>query len=80
MIRPKAISVKPLDNYILELLFDNGEQRIFDVKPYLSGSWFSKLKDPQQFNTVRIAGLSVEWVGGQDICPDDLYEQSKVVQ
>ena len=28
------------------------------------------------FNTVNVAGLSIEWDGGQDICPDRLYYDS----
>ena len=75
-IRPRAIDVKPLDNYRLLLTFDNQERKIFDVKPYIRGSWFGQLKNPDVFNAVRIAGLSVEWPDGQDICPDCLYEQS----
>ena len=31
-MRPKAIDVKILDNYEIEILFDNQEKRIFDVK------------------------------------------------
>lgn len=29
------------------------------------------------FNTVKIAGLSIEWENGTDICPDELYNNSK---
>lgn len=42
----------------------------------IKGDWFGKLKDMKVFDTVRIAGLSVEWSGGQDVCPDDLYYSS----
>lgn len=76
MPSPKAVHVNPLSDYMLEVKFENGERRLFDVKPYLTGNWFSQLKDPHQFKTVHIAGLSLEWAGGQDICPDCLYEQS----
>jgi len=30
------------------------------------------------FNTVKIAGLSIEWENGADICPDELYNKSYV--
>ena len=73
MLYPKAIEVLPLDDYKLKLRFDNGEERLFDVKPYLRGEWFSELLDPEVFAAVRIEGLSVAWPDGQDIAPDCLY-------
>ncbi len=76
---PKAIDVRPLENYMLELVFDNGEKKIFDVKPYLKYKPFEKLKDMNEFNTVKIAGLSIEWKNGEDICPDELYNNSKKI-
>lgn len=75
-IRPRAISVTPLENYRLLLTFDNHERKIFDVTPYIRGNWFGELKKPEVFKSVRIAGLSVEWPNGQDICPDCLYDDS----
>ena len=73
MIYPRAVDVFPLPDYRLQVAFDNGEQRIFDVKPYLRGEWFSELRDLSVFNAVRIEGLSVAWPDGQDIAPDCLY-------
>ncbi len=78
-MRPKAIDVKPLEDYMLELVFDNGEKKIFDVKPYLKYKPFEKLKDINEFKTVKIAGLSIEWKNGEDICPDELYNNSKKI-
>jgi hypothetical protein len=34
------------------------------------------LRSPAIFNTVKPAGLSIEWVHGQDVCPDELYYNS----
>lgn len=73
MIRPKPIDVKPLENYFLQISFNNGEVKIFDVKPLISGSWFSELQNKSLFDTVKISGNTVEWANGQDICSDDLY-------
>ena len=70
---PKAIKVKPLSNYMLEVTFNNGETRLFDVKPYLHGEWFSELMDEAVFRQVKVEGLSVAWPDGQDIAPDCLY-------
>ena len=77
--RPKAIDVAPLPNYRLLVTFDNHERRVFDVNPYIKGSWFGKLRDKATFDKVHIGGLSIEWPDGQDICPDRLYEDSQPV-
>ena len=76
---PKAKDVKPLDDYCILVDFDNGEQRLFDVKPYIKGEWFSELADPEIFSAVRVEGLSVAWPDGQDIAPDCLYVNSVVL-
>ena len=31
---PKAINVEAIENFELKVTFDNGETKIFDVKPY----------------------------------------------
>jgi len=80
MSRPKAIDVTPQSDYNLLVTFDNNEVKIFDVKPYLDFKPFSELKNPTIFNTVKPAGLSIEWIHGQDICPDDLYYNSKSIK
>jgi hypothetical protein len=70
------IEVMPLEAYKLLIKFDNMEKRIFDVEPYLSDSFFAPLKNPAVFQSVKISPISVEWVGGIDICPDELYYNS----
>ena len=74
--RPRAIDVEPLEGYRLLVTFDNQERKVFDVNPYIKGSWFGQLRDKNLFNRVQIGGLSIEWPDGQDICPDRLYEDS----
>ena len=74
--RPTAIAVKPMEDYKLLVTFDNEERKLFDVAPYIKGSWFGQLRDKATFDRVHIGGLSVEWPGGQDICPDRLYYDS----
>ena len=75
-MRPKAIEVKPLENYTLQVTFENGESGVFDVKPYLQHIQFKDLKNEELFKTVKIAGLSISWDNGADICPDELYNQT----
>ncbi len=75
-MRPKAINVVAKEDYTLMVEFDNGEIKIFDVKPYLSCKAFEELKDIKKFNSVKVAGLSVGWSNGTDICPEELYNNS----
>jgi len=63
MLRPTATSVFPEDNYILRIVFDNGETKRFDVKPYIQGEWYGKLADKQYFRAVRTDGFTVVWPG-----------------
>ena len=76
MLRPTAVKVKAVSDYRLIVVFDNGEEKIFDVKPYIHGEWYSELKDVNYFKTVDVDGFTVVWKNGQDICPDDLYYSS----
>lgn len=75
-MKPKAIDVKVLENYQLEISFDNNQIKIFDVKPYFKFKIFKELEDINKFNKVKISGLSIEWDNGADICPDELYNNS----
>ena len=74
------VGVKPLENYKLLITFDNREQRIFDVEPYLSDNFFAPLRNPSVFNTVKVSPISLEWTGGIDICPDELYYNSHKIE
>lgn len=69
-------SVKPLSDYKLLLTFENDEQRIFDMNPYLDKGAFSQLKDESLFKTVHISFDTIEWNNGADLCPEVLYKQS----
>ena len=68
--------VKPLENYHLLLKFENGEERVFDVKPYLEIGKFQELKDKNLFKTVNVCFDSIEWANQLDLDPELLYEKS----
>ena len=72
----KVISVKPLNNYYLELCFNNNEVRRFDVKPYLDKGIFTELKNEDYFMQVAIQFDSIAWKNGQDFSPETLYQRS----
>ena len=71
-----VVDVKPLDDYKLELTFENKEIRIFDMKPYLDKGIYKELKDERKFKSVRVSFDSIEWCNQADIDPEFLYERS----
>jgi hypothetical protein len=73
MMNPKVIKVQPEQNYMLNLLFANGEQRHFDMKPYLNYEVFQALKDQKMFNTATTFLGSVTWSNNSDLSYDTLY-------
>ena len=76
MLRPTAKEVKILDNYILYLKFDNGEEKLFDTKALLSRKPYMPLSNRAIYKTVHINGITIEWNEDIDICPDELYYNS----
>lgn len=82
MLQPRLINVEPMDHLKLRLTYEAGEVRLFDVSPYVNGSWFGELKEDAYFRTVRILpdGTGIEWSNGQDIAPHELYECSVSTQ
>jgi len=71
-----VIAVKPLGEYKLILKFENNEERLFDISPYLHLGKFAELKDTTLFNTVRVNFDSIEWANKVDLDPEFLYEKS----
>ena len=74
-----VMDVKALDDYRLLLKFENEEERIFDVNPYLEIGKFQELKDKKLFKTVRISFDTIEWDNGLDLGPELLYQKSKMI-
>ena len=70
-------AVIPQEDYTLLLTFENGEQRIFDMKPYLDfGPVFKALKEPAMFKTARVCFKTVAWENNADLDPEILYPES----
>jgi len=68
--------VRPLDDYYLLLKFENGEEKIFDIKLYLKIGKFQELKDEKLFKSVRVCFDGIEWANQLDFDPELLYEKS----
>ncbi len=78
MLQPRLMAVHPIHPLKLQLEYETGEVKIFDVAPYATGSWYGRLMDQSYFSAVRLLpnGAGIEWPEGQDIAPHELYEES----
>ena len=74
-----VIDVKPLKDYKLLLKFENNEEKVFDITPYLEIGKFKELKDTKLFNSVKVSFDTIEWSNGLDLDPELLYEKSSTL-
>ena len=79
MIPPRITNVKALDNYFLELTYATGEKKLYDMKKNLKYNFFKNLNNIGYFNLVKSAEVTVEWPKGEDVDPNDLYENSTLI-
>lgn len=58
---PSVKEVITGSDYILTVVFDNGESGILDMKPILDFGVFQRIKDIDAFLRVRVAFDTIEW-------------------
>ena len=78
-MNPYVKHVRPLEDYQMEVVFENGEHRIFDLRPYLDRGVFVPLRNRTAFRAARVVAGSVEWPGEIDLSYDTLYLESQPV-
>ena len=76
---PGVKRARPLADYKLQFVFEDGQRRIFDVTPWLTRGAFRELRDEAVFRTVRVSFDTVEWANGCDLCPELLHAESHAV-
>ena len=73
----KITKVRPLDNMMLLLTFNSGEQRLYDASQLLKYPVFQPLEDKEVFAHPEIDHGVVTWLDGElDIAPESMYENS----
>jgi hypothetical protein len=70
------VAVKPQPDFQLELTFENGELRRFDMRPLLSIKPWNRIKNLNLFERARVDYGTVVWPGEIDIAPETLYDDS----
>ncbi len=71
-----VISVKTTSDFQLELAFQNGEQRLFDMRPLLKMRPWDRIATSGLFHRAQVAYGTVVWPGDIDIAPETLYDDS----
>ena len=79
-MNPYVKSIQFKDDYCLLLTFENGEKRVFDLKPYFDKPVFARLKNAALFKTARVISGAVEWQGEIDLSYDTLYLETKAIK
>lgn len=72
---PKIKNVKALENYKLEILFDNGVTKIYDFTPNFEYEVFIALKDYNLFKEVVVdpGGYGISWNDDLDMSEYELW-------
>ncbi|HLO14554.1 MAG TPA: DUF2442 domain-containing protein [Anaerolineales bacterium] len=71
----KVVSVKPLENYLLEIEFEDGLRKVIDMRPFIGERMSAALRDETYFRQVALEdGGGITWPNGYDFCPTFLRE------
>ncbi len=74
---PSVQKAEYAHDYLLNLTFQTGEVKQFDMAPYLENDSlvFRPLKQPDIFKMFRVDGGTVSWITGADMAPERLYSE-----
>lgn len=74
-----VVSVTPQEDYQLDLIFENGERRRFDMRPLLAMKPWDRIASPNLFPRVRVDYGTIVWPGEIDVAPETLYDDSRTL-
>ena len=75
-MNPRVKTVIPCDDYTLHLVFENGEEGVYDCSDLVRFGVFEEFRDINYFKQAFVTFGTVVWPHEQDICPDTLYLHS----
>jgi hypothetical protein len=71
-----VVDFEILSDYKVKLVFENNEQKIFDVSKIFHQKPFEVLQDYHYFKQARIEYGTLSWPNDIDIAPETLYLDS----
>jgi len=76
----KVVSVKALENYLLEIEFADRLRKVIDIRPFIGEGISAALKDKAYFRQVKLEdGGGIAWPNGYDFCPNFLRDDVPAV-
>ena len=75
-----VVSVQCREGHLLQLRFEDGEERLFDMAPWFDRKPYGPLRNPAVFNQARIECGTVVWPGDIDIDPETLRNGALFVE
>jgi hypothetical protein len=76
----KVVSVRPLENYFLEVEFADGFRKVINIHPFIGKGISAALKDEAYFRQVMLEdGGGISWPNGYDFCPNFLRDDVPAV-
>ncbi|MEK7721423.1 MAG: DUF2442 domain-containing protein [Elusimicrobiota bacterium] len=79
-MNPRVLSVVPGDDFRLKITFANKKKGLYNCRHLLKFGVFRELNDLNYFKQARVVAGTVGWPHEQDICPDTLYADSKMLR
>ena len=75
IVAREVIQARIIKGYTVELVFDNLQKRVVDLRKFLGKGIFAELKQPKKFRRMKVDGElgTICWPNGADIAPDRLY-------
>ena len=76
----KITDVEIIDDYKVNVSFEDGLEKVIDLTPVLKGELYGPLKNKDLFNQVRVNKElhTIEWPNGADFEPSLLYQWESV--
>jgi hypothetical protein len=72
-------SAEHLNDFNLQLTFNNGIIKMVDLEKYLNKPIFLPLNDKTYFKNFKLNPFTIEWENGADFAPEFLYRIGEVV-
>ncbi|NEN22012.1 DUF2442 domain-containing protein [Cryomorpha ignava] len=75
----EVVEIKVLEDYQIWLKFQDDEEKVINIRPYIGKGIAEELLDPDKFKSVFIEpGGGIAWSNGYDFCPNFLKELTGV--